>query len=69
MAQRFNIEEQENKFEFELDNDGYIWFFENGLDKPKVNIGQKRIIPKIELEEAKELAREMLFVSGYIEKK
>lgn len=66
MVQRFNIEEQGNIFEFELDNNGCIWLFENGLNNPKINIGQERTNPNIELEEAKELAREMLFVLGYI---
>lgn len=66
MVQNFNIEEQGDIFEFELDNNGRIWFFENGLNSPKINIGQERTNPNIELEEAKELAREMLFVLGYI---
>ncbi|WLD24733.1 hypothetical protein NU10_04930 [Flavobacterium dauae] len=47
---------------------GVFGFLKGGLNNPKVNIGQERINPNIGLEEAKELAREMLFVLGYIEK-
>ena len=67
MAQRFNIEEQGKRFEFELGDDGIVWFFEKGLEKPKVNIGQVLIDPDIDFKKAKELAREMLLVSGCIE--
>lgn len=69
MAQKFDLEEQGKIFNFELDDKGVIWLFENGLDKPKVNLGQTGITPNIGLEKAKELAREMLLSFGYIEKK
>jgi len=66
MAQIFVIEEQGEKFEFELDENGIIWFFEKGLNNLKVNIGQVQGISNVSLSRAKESAREMLLVSGRI---
>lgn len=66
MAQIFVIEEKGKKFEFELDEKGFIWFFENGLNNPKVNIGQVEGASNVSLKNAKESAREMLLVSGHI---
>ena len=57
MAQIFVIEEQGEKFEFELDENGIIWFFETGLNNPKVNIGQIQGISNVSLSRAKESAR------------
>jgi len=67
--QKFNLEIENKKFDFEIDRDGYVWIVEKNekFQMPeKTNIGQLR--PIRSLEEAKEIGKIMLYISRRINK-
>lgn len=65
MAQKFNLTEKDTEFEFELDENGFIWLLNNEFQGSKLNLGQEYGNIK-NIDSAKENAREMLYAMNII---
>lgn len=64
MREAFNVEYKERIFNFEVDKkDGMIWLIQDDEIKSKTNSGQ--VIPARNIDEAKKIAKEMLYSMGY----
>jgi hypothetical protein len=61
MENRFSIEYKGNNYDCELDKEGLVWIIQK--DEMKSNNGQVR--PAKNLDEAKEIAKLMLYSMGY----
>ncbi|EKT4499984.1 hypothetical protein SL054_002489 [Flavobacterium psychrophilum] len=67
MTKKINIVENGQSFDFELDENGYIWLLNNEFEGSKINIGQ--VSGNIRtIESAESNAREMLYVMNILSK-
>lgn len=65
MAQKFNLTEKDTEFEFELDENRFIWLLNNEFQGSKLNLGQEYGNIK-NIDSAKENAKEMLYAMNII---
>lgn len=63
MKDRFTLLYKENNYNFEVDNDGFVWLVDKQNKNIRSNNGQMR--PAVNRIEAEEIAKHMLYSMGF----